>query len=314
MSGTATYAEVVASGIDGMSEASSNGSTRKHTQQHNHDLASASNDDFPPDKPYRTSIKEAPVTFERIPYIPREGDPLIDPGTARAVVAASNDAPNGTEDGKWNEKHEGATVLQQHVIYWDPDADGVIWPQDTYSGIRAWGWSIPLSLIAAVIIHFGLSLPTSPTFPLPDPFFRISIPRIHKAKHGSDSMSYDNEGRFRPQNFEDFFSKYDRDNKGGLNIQDLLRAWNGQRMVFDFFGWTATFLEWLATYLLIWPEDGIVRKEEARRVFDGSIFQYKADQYAEKQRKEKERKERVRKEKQHQKKLSGGSKISLKLF
>lgn len=200
-------------------------------------------------------------------------------------------------------------VLQQHVSYWDPDGDGVIWPHDTYRGIRAWGWSILLSLIAAGIIHFGLSYPTCPTFPIPDPFLRISLPRIHKANHGSDSLSYDNEGRFRPQNFEDFFSKYDRDNKGGLDAWDLLRAWKGQWMVFDFFGGTATFLEWLATYLLIWPEDGIIRKEEARRVFDGSIFQYKADQYAEKQRKE-----RARKEKQHQKKLSGGSKISLKLF
>ena len=27
-------------------------------------------------------------------------------------------------------------------------------------------------------------------------------------------------------------------------------------------GWTAAFFEWLATYLLIWPADGIVRKED----------------------------------------------------
>lgn len=26
------------------------------------------------------------------------------------------------------------------------------------------------------------------------------------------------------------------------------------------------------TYVLLWPEDGIVRKEDARRVLDGSIF------------------------------------------
>jgi hypothetical protein len=56
-------------------------------------------------------------------------------------------------------------------------------------------------------------------------------------------MSYDNEGRFRPQNFEDFFAKYDTENKGGLDYQDLLRAQKGQRMVFDFFGWSATILE-----------------------------------------------------------------------
>ncbi len=121
-------------------------------------------------------------------------------------------------------------------------------------------------------------------------------------------MSYDSEGRFRPQNFEDFFAKYDRDNKGGLDIPDMLRAWKGQRMVFDFFGWTATFLEWFATYLLLWPEDGIVRKEEARRVFDGSIFQHKADEYAEKQRKRKASKGKELKQR------PAGRNVSLKLF
>jgi hypothetical protein len=40
----------------------------------------------------------------------------------------------------------------------------------------------------------------------------------------------------------------------------------------------------LAVYLLLWPEDGIIRKDDIRRIFDGSIFQQKADEYAEKQR------------------------------
>jgi len=66
---------------------------------------------------------------------------------------------------------------------------------------------------------------------------------MHKAKHGSDSMSYDNEGRFRPQNFEDFFSKYDKDNKGGLTVEELWRAWKGQAFVLDLFGWGAAFFE-----------------------------------------------------------------------
>jgi len=55
-------------------------------------------------------------------------------------------------------------------------------------------------------------------------------------------MTYDNEGRFRPQNFEDIFSKYDRENKGGLSWGDVLDLWKGQRMVLDFFGCCATIL------------------------------------------------------------------------
>lgn len=35
----------------------------------------------------------------------------------------------------------------------------------------------------------------------------------------------------------------------------------------------------LATYLLLWPEDGVMRKDDVRRVFDGSIFVEKAEQY-----------------------------------
>jgi Ca2+-binding EF-hand superfamily protein len=56
-------------------------------------------------------------------------------------------------------------------------------------------------------------------------------------------MTYDSEGRFRPQNFEDFFSKYDKDGKGGLSKQDLVTALRGQAFAFDFFGCTATVLE-----------------------------------------------------------------------
>ena len=56
-------------------------------------------------------------------------------------------------------------------------------------------------------------------------------------------MTYDNEGRFRPQNFEDIFAKYDKGNKGGLDWSDVMSLWHGQMLAFDFFGWSATFLE-----------------------------------------------------------------------
>jgi len=170
-------------------------------------------------------------------------------------------------------------------------------------GFRAWGWSIPLCLYATFLINFFLSYPTVPSI-FPDPFFRIFTQRMYKAKHGSDSMSYDNEGRFRPQNFEDFFAKYDKDNKGGLTVEELWSAWKGQAFVLDFFGWGAAFFECesrlcghldfrkitvsdigaagLATYLLIWPEDGILKKEDVRGVFDGSIFYKKAEQHKQK--------------------------------
>lgn len=91
-------------------------------------------------------------------------------------------------------------------------------------------------------------------------------------------MTYDNQGRFRPQQFEDIFAKYDQGGKGGLDVDDLWIFWKDQRMVFDFFGWTACALEWVATYLLIWPADGILKKEDIRTVYDGSIFYKRAEE------------------------------------
>lgn len=44
----------------------------------------------------------------------------------------------------------------------------------------------------------------------------------------------------------------------------------------------------LATYLLLWPEDGIMRKEDIRGVYDGSIFYKKAEEH--------ERKKKMRRE------------------
>lgn len=193
-------------------------------------------------KPFETYIHQSPVTAERKPYLPPPISHLRDAGTARANIAPSQERPDGTTEGHWAAEHRHQTVVQQHCEYWDDDHDGIIWPQDTYRGCRNFGWSPPLALIAAFIINFNLSYPTVPGY-LPDPFFRIWVDRVYKDKHGSDSMTYDNEGRFKPQNFEDIFAKYDRDDKGGLDISDTWRFLKGQRMVLDFFGWSAALLE-----------------------------------------------------------------------
>ncbi|KAL8940874.1 MAG: hypothetical protein Q9211_002064 [Gyalolechia sp. 1 TL-2023] len=228
-------------------------------------------------KPYTTAIEQQPITLEHKPYSPKLSDRLVDAGTARATLAASNESPNGTTTDNYAAKNQRRTVVQQHVTYWDRDNDNIIWPRDTYVGCRDFGWGVALSLFAAFVINVGLSYPTVPGI-LPDPFFRIYIDNLYKAKHGSDSMTYDNQGRFRPQQFEDIFAKYDRGEKGGLDAGDVWVFWKEQRMVFDLFGWTACALEWIATYLLIWPEDGIMKKDDVRAIYDGSIFYRRAEE------------------------------------
>lgn len=45
----------------------------------------------------------------------------------------------------------------------------------------------------------------------------------HSSKHGSDTHVFDQEGRFHPALFENIFTKYDRERKGGLTFMDGMR-------------------------------------------------------------------------------------------
>jgi len=216
-----------------------------------------------------TAIPTVPVTEERLPFVP-SSEQFYNPGTARANIAASEEHPDGTTKDGYARRHHNQTVLQQHVSFFDFDKDGVIWPHDTFRGFHLLGFNILLSLVAALIINTGFSYPTSHSY-IPDPFFRVHVDNINKVKHGSDSGTYDNEGRFIPQKFEDLFSKYAK-GKDGLTIWDILDELKGQRALIDPFGSFAAVFEWIAVYIMFWPEDGIIKKDDIRRVFDGSIF------------------------------------------
>ncbi|KAI9154948.1 Peroxygenase [Paramyrothecium foliicola] len=218
--------------------------------------------------PVVTSIAEVPVTVERKPFLqPEDNVRLPHTGTPRANIAATYERPEGTTENGWASRHKDKTVLQQHCEFFDRDRDGIIWPQDTYVGFRALGFNILLSLLAVFIIHANFSYPTVPGY-LPDPFFRLYVNNIHKAKHGSDSGTYDTEGRFVPQKFEDVFEKYAA-GKDTITLWDVTDLWKGQRLIADPIGWGGAFFEWIATYLMLWPEDGHMRKEDIRGIYDG---------------------------------------------
>ncbi|KFA79116.1 hypothetical protein S40288_09962, partial [Stachybotrys chartarum IBT 40288] len=85
------------------------------------------------------------------------------------------------------------------------------------------------------------------------------------------------EGRFVPQKFEDIFEKYGRGNDT-ITFYDITSLLKGQRLIADPIGWGGAFFEWIATYLLLWPEDGHMKKEEIRGIYDGSLFYKRAEQ------------------------------------
>ena len=64
-----------------------------------------------PQEPFKTVIRGQPVTHERKPYVPQEGDRLINAGSARATIAASKESPNGTTDGNYAKDHQHQTVI-----------------------------------------------------------------------------------------------------------------------------------------------------------------------------------------------------------
>ncbi|EKM56834.1 uncharacterized protein PHACADRAFT_160363 [Phanerochaete carnosa HHB-10118-sp] len=215
------------------------------------------------------------VTRQRAPWT--SWNKVKQSGVPRANLAVTEVSPDGAiEPQGYTKEHIQKTVLQQHVDFFDLNRDGVITPLETYISLRLLQWGILLSLIATVVIHGGLSwFSLPPEHWLPDPLFRVYVRGINGAKHGSDTGTYDHEGRFRPQQFGDFFAKYGMnmgDGSWGITYVQTLKGVHGQRCVMDLFGWFAELFEWTATYLTIWPADGIMRMEDVRGVYDGSYF------------------------------------------
>uniref|UniRef100_A0ACD5VAW8 Uncharacterized protein n=1 Tax=Avena sativa TaxID=4498 RepID=A0ACD5VAW8_AVESA len=165
------------------------------------------------------------------------------------------------------------TPLQQHAAFFDRNKDGIIYPSETYQGLRAIGCGVPLSALGAVFINTLLGSPTVPENVKAPPLkFPIYVKNIHKGKHGSDTDTYDANGRFVPEKFEEIFKKHAHtrpDALSGKELQELLKA-NRERN--DLTGRTAAFVEWKLIYSFCKDKDGFLHKETVRAIYDGSVF------------------------------------------
>ncbi|KAF2829203.1 hypothetical protein CC86DRAFT_368258 [Ophiobolus disseminans] len=86
------------------------------------------------------------------------------------------------------------------------------------------------------------------------------------------TATYDLSGGIDMRRFDCIFNKY-AEGKDYLMWRTLYNVWTGQCCANDWFGWFAGGLKWIALYILLWPRDGKLKKDDMLGVSDGTIFE-----------------------------------------
>ena len=173
------------------------------------------------------------------------------------------------------------STLQKHVLFWDRDLDGIIWPYQIYLGFRELGFGI-LFAIGALLISVFFSYPTrfarfSVLQPgtwrniVPHPLLPIYLSTGAASIHGSDTGIYSYAGEFSQRRFEEAFDIFDRQDVGGLSAEDSFFLLQKNRCAWDVPGWCFAFMEWWTTWLLL-QKDGRVWKDDLMACYEGSLF------------------------------------------
>ncbi|KQK22972.1 probable peroxygenase 5 [Brachypodium distachyon] len=163
------------------------------------------------------------------------------------------------------------TALQKHVSFFDRNKDGIITPSETFEGSVAIGFSVAYAREFASLVH-GANGPITSPADAPLPHLSIYIENMYKGMHGSDTGAFDAKGRFVPQKFEEIFIKHAKTRRDGLTHSEVEEMILANRDPLDPESWEGPEIEWGGIYKLARDSDGFLHKDDARGIYDGSVF------------------------------------------
>ncbi|KFK41485.1 hypothetical protein AALP_AA2G136700 [Arabis alpina] len=167
---------------------------------------------------------------------------------------------------------EEENFLKKHVAFFDRNKDGIIYPSETFEGLRAIGCGYLVSTFASLFINIGFSSRSRPgkgfSWSLP-----IDVKNVHLARHGSDSGAYDHQGRFVPSKFEEIFANYAKTHPDALTNEELKQLLNAKKEPNDRIGALSAYFEWKLLQHLCQDKNGLLQKDTVRGVYDGTLFE-----------------------------------------
>ncbi|KAF7084083.1 hypothetical protein CFC21_087770 [Triticum aestivum] len=163
------------------------------------------------------------------------------------------------------------TALQKHVSFFDRNKDGIITPSETFEGSVAIGFNATYAREFATLVHAANGPITSPA-DAPLPHLSIYIENMHRGMHGSDTGAFDVKGRFVPQKFEEIFIKHAKTRPDGLTYLEMEDMILANRDPLDPASWEGPQIEWGGIYNVASDNDGFLHKDNARGIYDGSVF------------------------------------------
>lgn len=85
---------------------------------------------------------------------------------------------------------------------------------------------------------------------------------------------YNQEGEFDEEKFERMWKRFDKDNKGSLNLTQIFTMIRANRNIYDVVGTVGQVFEWVLLYVLVADKSNgyVVSKENVLAQYDGTLF------------------------------------------